>query len=89
MKLWHFIVVGVFLTVLYFLLPWAFTLAVIIIAIYVIYWVVSKILMWNTPPGKRIKHGLLKAHLENKYGKKEGDGIYKQFVGELKKKGYR
>lgn len=89
MKLWHLIGLGILLAILYFFFPIFFALAVFIIIIYIIYRISKIIMRWQTPKGKRIKHTLLKSHLETKYGKKEGDGLYKDFVSELRKKGYR
>jgi hypothetical protein len=42
-----------------------------------------------TPKGKRIRHGALRGHLDTEYGTTEGGKLYKEMVGELRKRGYR
>jgi hypothetical protein len=79
---------GIGLAIFYFFIPALFILCVALIIIYIIYRI-NKFIRWKTTPkGKRIKHKLLRSHLNAKYGK-EGDGIYKEMVSELKKEGYR
>ena len=89
MKFKWYIVIGIFLLITYFLFPILFGLAIFFIIVYIIYKIYNIIQRFRTPHGKRIKHGLLKSYLEAKYGRREGDSLYKEFISELRKKGYR
>lgn len=89
MKFWHLIALGVALLVLYFILNPVFYVVLLFVIIWVIYKLYLLIERWMTPHGKRIKHGLLRGHLEAQYGTKEGNKLYKQTVTTLRKKGYR
>jgi CDP-diglyceride synthetase len=88
MGLWAYVGVGIFLVVTYFLLPWAFNLGILVVILYIIWRLYDFIQRLRTPHGKRIKHGMLKSFLKNKYGK-DGTGVYKEMVKEMRKKGYR
>lgn len=88
MGLWAYVGIGIFLVVTYFLLPWAFNLGILVVILYIIWRIYNFIQRILTPKGKRIKHGMLKSFLKNKYGK-DGTGVYKEMVKEMRKKGYR
>lgn len=71
------------------LLAWfLFPLLWLLVALIIILLVYRPIMRLFIPKGHRIKHGLLKSFLEQKYGK-EGKSVYKEFVNELRRKGYR
>ncbi len=89
MRFSHLVGLGIFLAVTYFFFMEIFIIAIILIVSYISYKVTKILIRWRTPKGMRIKHGLLRAHLETKYGKREGKGIYTEIVKELKGKGYR
>lgn len=89
MRLWMLAAGGIWLALSYFLLNWAFWLSILAIVIYIIYVIKNIIERWMTPHGKRIKHGMLRGHLQNEYGTKDGGKIYKEIVGELRQRGYR
>lgn len=89
MKLWHFIALGIGLAVVFFLVNPLFWLLVFILGCYLFYRLYRIIERWMTPHGKRIRHGALRGHLEHQYGIREGSKLYKETVGELRKKGYR
>lgn len=86
MKWWHYIALGVLITIGFVVIP---ALVVLIIILYIIYRVRKWVIRIRTPKGMRIKHKLLSGYLENKYGKKEGKHIYSDMIKELKQKGYR
>lgn len=77
------------LVVSYYVLNWAFYLSMLVIILYFLLRLYRLIQRWTAPPGHRIKHGLLKGHLEQEYGTKEGGKLYKEMVRELHRKGYR
>jgi len=77
------------LVISYYVLNWAFCLSMLAIILYLLFRVYRLVQRWMTPPGHRIKHGLLRGHLEQEYGTKEGGKLYKELVGELHRKGYR
>ena len=89
MKIWHFIALGVFFLVTYYVIPVLFWLAVLIIIVYVLYRLYRLVERMMTPKGMRIRHGALRGHLEHEYGTREGRKLYREMVGELRKKGYR
>jgi len=89
MKFWYLIAIVLFLVATYFLAGWLFGLSVFVIIVYVSYRIYRLIERLATPHGRRIKHGLLKGHLEAEYGTAQGKKLYKEMVGELRKKGYR
>jgi hypothetical protein len=89
MRLWQFIFIGISLAILYFSINWVFWLALLLIIVYIIYRAYRLIERWTTPKGHRIRHGMLRGHLEQEYGTHEGSKLYKEMVGELRKKGYR
>lgn len=89
MKLWMVIAMGIGLALAYFLIPPVFWLCILILIVYVVYRLYRLLERWMTPQGKRIRHGALKGHLEKNYGTREGSRLYKEMVGELRKKGYR
>lgn len=86
-KLWVGIVIGL-IAVYYLLNPlfWVFALIFLFLILYRIYLLIERL---STPKGMRIKHGLLRGYLENEYGPKEGGKVYKEMVGEMRKRGYR
>lgn len=86
-KLWAGIIIG--MVVLYYLINWLFVLCLLLVIIYILYLVFRFLERQMTPHGKRIRHGALRGHLETEYGTKEGGKLYKEMVGELRKKGYR
>ena len=73
----------------YFLLPWAFWLGILGIASYIGYRVYGAVRWHMTPHGMRISHGKMKGYFTQKYGGREGMGLYKQTVAAMRKKGYR
>ena len=89
MKLWIFIGLLIALVVAYYLVNWVFWLAILGIIIWLLYTLYRFIERMMTPHGKRIRHGALRGHLQEEYGTKEGGKLYREMVGELRKKGYR
>ena len=79
----------IFLAGAYLLFMEVFILAIFIIIIYVIYRITKASWMSKAPAGKRIKHGMLRGHLSQQYGTKEGNKVYKEMVKGLRDKGYR
>lgn len=89
MKIWHFIALGVFFLVTYYVIPVLFWLAILIIVVYVLYRLYRFIEHLMTPKGHRIRHGALRGHLQQNYGVSEGNKLYKEIVKEMRGKGYR
>lgn len=75
-------------TLAYFLLFPVFVLMWIILMIYIVMKTAyPRIRREMTPVGKRINHRMLKGYMKEKYGD-EGNGIYKEFVRNLRRRGY-
>lgn len=89
MNLWIYAGLIIGLAVTYFLVGWLFGLLVFLLILYIIYRIYRMVERMMTPHGRRIKHGLLRGHLTQEYGTKEGGKLYKEMVGELRKRGYR
>lgn len=89
MRIWLYLVIGIVLISTYYFLDWLFWLSILIIGLYVFYRFYRWLEHVMAPPGHRIKHGLLKGHLQQEYGTHEGRRLYKEMVGELRRKGYR
>lgn len=89
MKLWYYVGLGIWLLISYYFIPGLFYLTILILAIWLFYRLYRYLEHQMAPPGKRIKHGLLKGHLQQEYGIKEGSGLYKEMVSELRRRGYR
>lgn len=88
-RLWLFVGAGVWLAISYYLLSWAFWLSILVLIVYILYRLYHFVERAMTPHGKRIRHGMLKGHLEAEYGTREGGKLYKEMVTELRRKGYR
>jgi len=89
MRLWMWVGLGIWLLLSYFLLPAFFYLTILIIIIWLFYILYRYLERRMAPPGKRIRHGPLRGHLQQEYGTKEGTKLYKEMVFSLRKKGYR
>jgi hypothetical protein len=63
-----------------------FYVFVILIMLYVAYKFIRRAM---TPKGHRIKHKALRGYLTQKYGRRDGKSMYREFVSSLRKKGYR
>jgi len=81
--------VFIFLAVTYLFLMPLFIISVIILCIIITYKVLHFFWYHHAPPGKRMRHGMLKGHLSQQYGTKEGTKIYHEIVKGLRKEGYR
>jgi len=89
MKFWFWVILGIWLIISYYLIPGLFWLSILFIIIWAFYRLYRFLEHQMAPPGKRIKHGLLRGHLEQEYGTKEGGKLYKEMTTALRKKGYR
>jgi len=89
MSLWPWVGLGILLVVTYYFVGWLFGLIVLLLIVYIIYRLYRWFERLSTPHGKRIRHGMLRGHLQQQYGTKEGDKVYKEIVGKLRKEGYR
>ena len=89
MRTWLYVGVGIWLLISYYLLNWAFWLTLFFFIIYILYVIYRWIERLMTPKGHRIKHGMLRGHLQSEYGTREGGKLYKEIVSELRRKGYR
>jgi len=85
----RYIGIGAYLLITYYLFPQLFILGMLLVVIYIAYRITKKIRYWSIPRGRRIKHGMLKGYMQEKYGKDEGVRCYKETVKELNRKGYR
>lgn len=85
MRIQRFIFGMAILIILSALIPVFF----IFLFLFIIWGLWDEIRKLSIPKGKRINHRRLKDYMRQKYGKKEGDGIYRSLVQELKKKGFQ
>jgi hypothetical protein len=74
---------------LYFLFNPFFYLALLLLILWFLYKFLMPLYRKSvTPQGKRINHKMLRGYMTEKYGKDEGVKIYKDFVRNLRNKGY-
>ena len=89
MKIWLLIISIIALIFSYLFLPPLFALLLILVIIYTCYRLYRWFEHHVAPPGKKIRHGALRGHLEENYGVKEGGRLYKDMVRELRHRGYK